>query len=180
MAVVSIRVLLGPIAGPILGGRLIDTFSWPWIFAINLPIHPDHGTIADPHVWIPVTIGPALIGGFVIRARYRADHPLIDLRLFKNREVTAANSAMLLCVVAHFGVELLVPNCLQHVLHQTPLQSGTYLIPEPPGAMLAMPIAGGVGLLNQETKAVTSVVVSRKAPAPTLPIGLSRATVGSH
>ncbi|EUA92686.1 sugar (and other) transporter family protein [Mycobacterium ulcerans str. Harvey] len=28
----------GPIAGPILGGWLIDAFGWQWIFLINLPI----------------------------------------------------------------------------------------------------------------------------------------------
>jgi len=38
MAVLGIPMLLAPMAGPILGGWLIDTFSWQWIFAINLPI----------------------------------------------------------------------------------------------------------------------------------------------
>jgi EmrB/QacA subfamily drug resistance transporter len=31
-------MLLAPIAGPILGGWLIDTVGWKWIFLINLPI----------------------------------------------------------------------------------------------------------------------------------------------
>jgi EmrB/QacA subfamily drug resistance transporter len=31
-------MLLGPITGPILGGWLIGSFSWHWIFLINLPI----------------------------------------------------------------------------------------------------------------------------------------------
>ncbi|MBM4495605.1 MFS transporter [Rhodococcus hoagii] len=31
-------MLLGPIAGPIVGGWLIDAASWHWIFLINLPI----------------------------------------------------------------------------------------------------------------------------------------------
>jgi MFS transporter, DHA2 family, multidrug resistance protein len=30
--------LLGPIGGPIIGGWLIGTFGWKWIFLINLPI----------------------------------------------------------------------------------------------------------------------------------------------
>src|SRR5690606_18105942 len=38
MAVLGVPMLLGPIGGPILGGWLIDAFSWHWIFAINLPI----------------------------------------------------------------------------------------------------------------------------------------------
>ena len=31
-------MLLGPIFGPILGGWLVDDFSWRWIFFINVPI----------------------------------------------------------------------------------------------------------------------------------------------
>ncbi|MGV7557896.1 MFS transporter, partial [Mycobacterium kansasii] len=38
MSVLGIPMLLGPIGGPILGGWLINAFSWPWIFLINLPI----------------------------------------------------------------------------------------------------------------------------------------------
>ncbi len=38
MAVIGIPMLLGPVIGPILGGWLVDDFSWRWIFFINLPI----------------------------------------------------------------------------------------------------------------------------------------------
>ena len=38
MAVLGIPMLLGPIFGPILGGYMIDSLSWHWIFLINLPI----------------------------------------------------------------------------------------------------------------------------------------------
>jgi EmrB/QacA subfamily drug resistance transporter len=38
MAVLGIPMLLGPIGGPILGGWLIDSYGWQWIFRINLPI----------------------------------------------------------------------------------------------------------------------------------------------
>ena len=38
MAVIGVPMLLGPIVGPILGGWLVDDFSWRWIFFINLPI----------------------------------------------------------------------------------------------------------------------------------------------
>src|ERR1700750_2695588 len=36
MAVLGVPMLLGPIAGPILGGWLIETASWHWIFLINV------------------------------------------------------------------------------------------------------------------------------------------------
>ncbi|MHA7650354.1 DHA2 family efflux MFS transporter permease subunit [Mycobacterium sp. ML4] len=33
-----IPVLLAPVCGPLLGGWLIDSYGWPWIFLINVPI----------------------------------------------------------------------------------------------------------------------------------------------
>src|SRR4051795_11762339 len=38
MAIIGVPMMLGPILGPILGGWLVDDFSWRWIFFINLPI----------------------------------------------------------------------------------------------------------------------------------------------
>jgi DHA2 family multidrug resistance protein len=38
MAVFSMGTILGPIAGPALGGWLTDSLGWRWVFYINLPI----------------------------------------------------------------------------------------------------------------------------------------------
>jgi DHA2 family multidrug resistance protein len=38
MAVVAMVVVIGPAVGPTLGGWIVDNWSWPWIFYINLPI----------------------------------------------------------------------------------------------------------------------------------------------
>jgi len=103
---------------------------------------PRRGTFTDNHVWIPVAIGMTLITTFVLHALHRAEHPLIDLRLFKNRVVTSANSAMFVFSVGFFGAVLVIPSYLQQLLHETPLQSGLQLIPQGLGAMLAMPLAG--------------------------------------
>ncbi len=186
MAVLGIPMLLGPIGGPILGGWLIDSYGWQWIFRINLPIGiiafllaavvfprdrpvesetfdfvgmlllspglatflygvssiPARGTALDRHVWIPAVIGLALINGFVIHALHRVDHPLINLRLFSNRVVTLANSAMFVFAVAFFGAGLLIPSYFQQVLHLTPFQAGLHMVPQGLGAMLTMPLAG--------------------------------------
>jgi EmrB/QacA subfamily drug resistance transporter len=38
MAVTGVPTMLGPILGPTIGGLLIDTTSWRWIFYVNVPI----------------------------------------------------------------------------------------------------------------------------------------------
>src|SRR5580704_50314 len=38
MAVWGIGVMLGPIAGPALGGWLTEDYSWRWVFYINVPV----------------------------------------------------------------------------------------------------------------------------------------------
>ena len=37
MALFGVGVMLGPILGPTLGGWLTDTYSWRWIFYVNVP-----------------------------------------------------------------------------------------------------------------------------------------------
>ncbi len=208
MSIMSIPMLLAPIAGPILGGWLIDISSWRWIFLINLPIGaatvafaaivfakdqparsetfdvvgvlllspglatflfavssiPGRGTVADRHVLIPATIGLTLIVCFVLHAWHRADHPLIDLRLFQNHVVTHANVTMTVFAVAFFGAALLLPSYFQQVLHRTPMQAGVYMIPQGLGAMLTMRLAGPF--------------VDRRGPGKVVLIGIVLITVG--
>ncbi len=38
MSVVGAPMLLGPILGPVLGGLILQDFSWRWIFYVNVPI----------------------------------------------------------------------------------------------------------------------------------------------
>jgi DHA2 family multidrug resistance protein len=38
MAIFGLGFIMGPLAGPLLGGWLTQNFSWHWVFLINLPI----------------------------------------------------------------------------------------------------------------------------------------------
>jgi EmrB/QacA subfamily drug resistance transporter len=38
MSVIGVPMLLAPVFGPVLGGAIVDSVSWRWIFYINLPV----------------------------------------------------------------------------------------------------------------------------------------------
>ncbi|GAB16516.1 putative drug resistance transporter [Gordonia effusa NBRC 100432] len=185
MAIIGIPMLLGPIGGPILGGWLIEDFSWHWIFLINVPIGilaltlaaivlepdnpqpsqsfdfvgmllaspglalflfgvssiPGEGRVIAVRVLVPGIIGLALLVGFVFHA-LRTEHPLIDLHLFKNRDLTFAVLTMLFFVMAFFGAALLLPSYLQQVRGVSTLTAGLLIAPQGLGAMITMPISG--------------------------------------
>lgn len=37
MGLVSVPITLGPVVGPVIGGLLLDNFSWEWMFLVNIP-----------------------------------------------------------------------------------------------------------------------------------------------
>jgi EmrB/QacA subfamily drug resistance transporter len=149
--------------------------------------------VADRHVLIPAAAGLALIAAFVVHARHRADHPLIDLRLFGNRVLTRANATMMIFAAAFFGICLLLPSYLQQVLHQTPMQAGVHMIPQGLGAMLTMRLTGplvdrqgpgkivlvGIGLLSVGLGAFAFGVARQAAYLPTLLVGLAIMGLGA-
>ncbi|MFC4019262.1 DHA2 family efflux MFS transporter permease subunit [Micromonospora sp. GCM10011542] len=185
MAVLGIPMLLGPIGGPILGGWLIDTASWHWIFLINLPIGvvaliyaqmalpkdapepsesfdflgmlmlspglalflygvsslPEAGTFADTEVWAPMLVGATLVVAFVLYS-FKPRHPLLDLRLFANRNLTIASVTLFVFIIAFMGAGLLFPSYFLQVRGESTLTAGLLMAPQGIGAMITMPIAG--------------------------------------
>lgn len=187
MAILGVPMLLGPIFGPILGGWLIDHYSWEWIFLINLPIGlvaisyalwalpkdrpepsesfdvigmllmspglalflygvssiPEEGTFFSTKVGVPATIGVIMLLVFVLYS-FRPKHPLLDLRLFANRNLTVATLTMFLFAASFFGALFLVPTYFQLVRGELPVDSGWLVAPQGLGAMVTMPIAGAL------------------------------------
>jgi EmrB/QacA subfamily drug resistance transporter len=115
-------------------------------------------------VLLPATVGVALIAAFVVHAWHRADHPLIDLRLFQNPVLTRANVTMLVFAIAFFGAALLLPSYFQQVLHQTPMQAGVHMIPQGLGAMVTMRLTGPL--------------VDRRGPGNVVLVGIALITIG--
>ncbi len=187
MAILGVPMLLGPIFGPILGGYLIDNYSWHWIFLINVPIGiaaityaffvlaSDRPTPSESFDWVGAalmspglamflygvssipgegtffsfkvifwgTLGLVMIASFVLWS-FRTEHPLLDLRLFRNRNLTVSVLTMFLFAAAFFGGLLLVPTYFQQVRGETPLQAGWLMAVQGLGAMITMPIAGAL------------------------------------
>jgi EmrB/QacA subfamily drug resistance transporter len=100
-----------------------------------------NGGFATGEVIVPVIVGLVLLALFV-RHGLRFAHPLLDLRLFKNRVFAAATATLTVFALAVFGGMLLLPLYLQAVRGESALTSGLLLAPQGLGAMITMPIAG--------------------------------------
>ena len=55
MAIWGVGVMVGPILGPTLGGWLTDSYSWRWVFFINIPV----GALATYGIWRYIRPTPA-------------------------------------------------------------------------------------------------------------------------
>ncbi|MGZ4458232.1 MAG: DHA2 family efflux MFS transporter permease subunit [Nocardioidaceae bacterium] len=101
----------------------------------------ENGDFTAPRVWASMLAGVVLMVSFVFHA-FRPAHPLLDLRLFRNRNLTVSVITMFLFAAAFFGGLLLVPTYFQQVRGETTLQAGLLVAPQGIGAMITMPIAG--------------------------------------
>ncbi|TQC48506.1 DHA2 family efflux MFS transporter permease subunit [Rhodococcus sp. WS4] len=111
------------------------------LFLFGVSSIPEVGTVASARVLVPGAIGLALIIAFVFHA-LRKDHPLIDLHLFKNRQLSVAVITTSLFIVAFMGAGLLFPSYFIQVGGHTTLAAGLLMAPQGIGAMLTMPVAG--------------------------------------
>ena len=135
------------------------------LFLYGVSTIPEAGTILDAEVLVPAFLGLVLIVAFVPWALARRNiHPLVDLRLFLNRNMTVAVIAMSLFAIAFFGASLLFPLYFQQVRGETALDAGLLLAPQGIGAMITMPIAG--------------VLADRIGPGKIVMTGIAVITVG--
>src|SRR6476659_6798480 len=95
----------------------------------------------DPKVYVNMAIALALMVAFVFHS-FRPKHPLLDLRLFRNRNLTVSTITMFMFAAAFFGGLLLVPTYFQSVRGESTLNAGLLVAPQGLGAMVTMPIAG--------------------------------------
>ncbi|HSD64149.1 MAG TPA: DHA2 family efflux MFS transporter permease subunit [Ignavibacteriaceae bacterium] len=174
--------------GPMLGGYLIDNFSWHAIFDINVPVgiialvvtiiiqreyKTEHVRKFDLIGFISMTVfltslllaladGNAawntggwtsnfIIGCFVISfigfvifivTEFTVEHPIVDLRLLKDRNFGIANLMMFIFGMGLFGSTFLLPLYLQESLNYTAFQAGLVFFPIGIIQAFISPIAG--------------------------------------
>jgi EmrB/QacA subfamily drug resistance transporter len=124
----------------------------------------------DAHAWgstdtlIPLAVAVILLVAFIVVEARVASTPLVPFRLFRSREVTGANLAMLLVGGAIFAMWLFLSLYMQDVLHFTPLITGVGFLPQTAAIAVGAQVAARL--------------VPRFGPRPPLLVGISLATVG--
>jgi EmrB/QacA subfamily drug resistance transporter len=141
----AVAVTLGTMA---LVFTLIKANSWGWTSG---------RTIAG------FVVSAVLIAGFVAIERRRED-PLVPLRIFSNRSLSASDGTLLVVVAALFGMFFFLTLYLQQVLGFSALKTGVAYLP------LSLTLIGASG--------VASRFVDRLTPKPVLVAGLIISTGG--
>jgi MFS transporter, DHA2 family, multidrug resistance protein len=187
MAFWALCIVTAPILGPVLGGWLTDTYSWRWIFYINIPVGIVSLIMAKLFVFDPpylkrktqsidywgigmlaVGMGAlqlmldkgqhedwfssnmivvatiiAVVGlsAFIIR-EFLVLHPIIDLRVFKDRTYAIGVFMMTILGFVLYGSLVLLPIILQTLLGYSSLEAGVTMAPRGIGSMLFMPVVG--------------------------------------
>ncbi len=187
MAIFGVGVVFGPIIGPALGGYITDTWAWPWIFYVNIPVgilavlmgflfieDPDYmkrpeGSVdyasfvfiaaglgslevvlnrGERYDWFDSTFiklfaSTAVLGiTLFIWRSFTAERPLVDLRVFKNREFATGTLLMFLLGFGLYGSFVMLPLFAQNMLGYTATWAGLILSPGGIASLLAMVIVG--------------------------------------
>jgi EmrB/QacA subfamily drug resistance transporter len=141
----AVTITLGVIA---LVFTLIKADSWGWT--------------AWPTI-VGFGISAVLIAAFVLIER-RHDDPLVPLRIFSNRSLSAADATLLVVAAALFGMFFFLTLYLQQVLGFSALKTGVAYLP--------------LSLTIIVASAVASQFVDRLTPKPVLVAGLLISTGG--
>src|SRR2546430_95360 len=189
-AVYGMAVVLAPAIGPTLGGFITDTYSWRWVFFINVPVglislvlssrvvqDPPHlaemrkrvgpidyvglGLIAvglgclevvldtgQQKDWFAsrtitlyaVVAAAALI--FFVIWEWRNEHPVVEVRMFRDRNFAVSNLMMVVLGMALYGSTVLLPQYVQVWMGWSAQDAGMALSPGGLTVICLLPLVG--------------------------------------
>jgi len=185
----GLGIVVAPVLGPVLGGWLTDSYSWRWVFYINIPVgiaslvmakmfvfdpaylkraktRIDYWGIGFLAIWIGalqialdkgeqddwfssrfivalMAVAIIFFVVFIIR-EFMAEHPVVDLRVFKQRTYAAGVVLMTVVGFVLYGSLVLLPVWIQTLLGYPALAAGIALAPRGMGSMLGMPLIGAL------------------------------------
>ncbi|MEX1009638.1 MAG: MFS transporter [Acidimicrobiia bacterium] len=120
-------------------------------------------------------LGAALLAAFFAWESH-TDHPMLDVKFFKNPRFTAASTGIMLIFFAMFGMTLLITQYFQFVLGYSPLATGIRFLPWAAVIMIGSPLSAPL-----VERFGTKVVVTSGLTLATLGlVSLSTLTVDSH
>ena len=186
MAIFGMGIMSGPMLGPTLGGWITDTWSWPWIFYINIPLGifallltlmfvPDSkfGTRAsnvDGFGFLLLAVGIGCLQTMLergerlnwfesreilayaffsitalllfVRQELRHPHPIVQLRILRDRQFAACMIFGFLLGTALYGTVFILPVYMQTLLGFTAWDSGMVVMPGAVASAVGMVVAG--------------------------------------
>ena len=181
-------VIVGPTLGPPLGGYIVDNYSWPYIFYINIPV----GVLAtlltlqfvkSPKFaekvsarnvdWLGIALLVISVGSlqFILEKGQEEDwfnstliislsvicffgfyffiwrqlvykHPVVELCVFKNRNLSIGSVLSFVLGFGLFGSTFIIPLYTQTIMGWTALQAGMLMIPSTVFTAIMMPFVG--------------------------------------
>jgi EmrB/QacA subfamily drug resistance transporter len=94
----------------------------------------------DGRILTAFVLAAVLLGTF-IRWELRSDHPMVDVRLFRNPRFGASNGVMVLLFFALFGSTFFLTQHLQFVMGLRPLETGVRLMPLAVAVIIVSPLS---------------------------------------
>lgn len=169
----SVLAIVAPVLGPVVAGFVLERFSWPMLFFLNVPLtiltiwlcfttdieqkvksaagRFSFTTIAllfgslfalqfvlqsgqrldwfDSPEIVWAAIAALALGGALVFQQLRDSRPMIDLRLFLNREFLVGNVLSTVAGASNYGIAFVGPLFLQQILGFSPFQTALMTIP---------------------------------------------------
>ena len=149
MGVGAIITAMAPAVGPILGGFIVDSYSWRIIFLVLSPflllslilgitlIEPSFivATVqASSSGWLSLEVGSLLLlsavsMGFFVNLAARNANPLLSVSVLKHRQFVLALLSILFIQLSVLALGYIMPNYSQIVNHSGAFIAGTLMVP---------------------------------------------------